>query len=348
MTEVDYLPGRSSVLTHKPSGVRLETPLLVPSFSSKGFSGSGFNSEVAKLLSATSELVTEVYLISAYDVGRKNIPTPSQLPVRPELIFLDSGGYEISPSYDMTEVARPSISAAKKKWSEIDLRSVLASWPKEIPAVFVSYDNPQERFPIDEQISRARDLFRAHGAGQFNCLLLKEEKASQTTLREAINSAIAHADQLRSFDIIGVTEKGLASSPIERMLAIARLRRGLDEVDCTAPIHVFGSLDPLSICLYTLAGAEIFDGLTWLRYAFADGRCVYPHSHATLQYGLHHNDTNLGMRVIRENYHYLINLQANLREFVATKEFRHLPHREFMEDAFSRLKTRMLKNGRRR
>jgi len=212
----------------------------------------------------------------------------------------------------------------------------------------VNYDNPDERKPVADQIRDARDLFRDHAKNQLHCFLLKEEKESQQTLKEACASAMAQAEEFVSFDVLGVTEKGLGAGPLDRMVTVARLRRALDEADIKIPIHIFGSLDPLSICLYTIAGAEIFDGLTWLRYAFAEDQCVYTHSHATLRFGLHTTDTSQRLRVITENYHYLMKLQADLREFAATREFRLLPRQEFMKDAFSRLKTRMIKNGRQR
>ena len=82
---------------------------------------------------------------------------------------------------------------------------------------------------------------------------------------------IKHRHELSHFSIIGFTEKELGPSLLKRMTAIARVRRALKEVNLDLPIHVFGSLDTISTPLYFLAGADIFDGLTWLRYAFRDG-----------------------------------------------------------------------------
>lgn len=329
--------------------MRIDTPLLIPSFSSKGFAGSGLSSEVAKMLKLTSEWITEVYLISAYDISRGHIPKPGDLPVKPELIVVDSGGYEISSDYDMSEILRPSRRRGQRKWSLPELEKVMDDWPAQIPAMFVNYDHPDERKSVTDQIRGARDLFRRHAKNQLQCFLLKEEKTSQSTLKEAIASAMTQAEEFASFDVVAITEKGLGESPIDRMAAIARLRRALDEANCRMPIHVFGSLDPLSICLYTIAGAEIFDGLTWLRYAFAeDHQCVYTHSHATLRFGLNTSNALQRARVINDNIHYLRKLQDDLREFAVTKEFRLLPNSEWMKDAFSRLKTRMSKYGRQR
>ena len=55
------------------------------------------------------------------------------------------------------------------------------------------------------------------------------------------------------------------------MKNIAQIRRALDGVGLDTPLHVFGSLDTVTTPMYFMAGADIFDGLTWLRFAFYNG-----------------------------------------------------------------------------
>ena len=76
---------------------------------------------------------------------------------------------------------------------------------------------------------------------------------------------------LRGFDIIGVTEKDLGKNLFDRIKRVAKLRKGLDDVGVMAPIHIWGGLDPLMTPLFFFAGAEIFDGISWLRYAYQNG-----------------------------------------------------------------------------
>lgn len=329
---------KSSTVVHKASGVSVETPLLIPSFSSKGFSGAGPTSEVRQILGTAAEFLTTAYLISAYDIAKGHLPAPADLPSKPELIVVDSGGYEVSGDYDFSEVLRSPL--PDQTWEIDELVSVLDKWPAEIPAVFVSYDHPKKRRSFDDQISDARQLFRCR-TDQLSCFLLKPLTKRQSSLKEALGAAIASPESLTSFDILGITEKELAPSPLERMIAIARLRHALDAVNCHIPIHVFGSLDPLSVCLYTVAGAEIFDGLTWLRYAFVNDQCVYPHSHATQRYGLDTKDTSRRLRMITDNYYYLMELQGKLRHFARTGDFGILPHADFVRKAYSWLESKL-------
>ena len=72
---------RKSSITH-PLGVVLETPLLVPSFSSKGFlfkkTKTRLISEVADFMDVSAEVLTESMLVSAYDVHHKHIQPLTQ------------------------------------------------------------------------------------------------------------------------------------------------------------------------------------------------------------------------------------------------------------------------------
>ena len=172
--------------------------------------------------------------------------------------------------------------------------------------------------------------------------MLKPETETQMTLKEVLKAAIADAGELGSFDIIGVTEKELGRSMLDRMAQIATLRRSMDEAEVTAPLHVFGALDPLSVCLYYISGAEIFDGLTWLRYGYEDGRCIYTHNLGVLKYGIDVRDDLVKSRALAENCYHLQDLQRRLREFEDTKNFDKLtPHAKLLSDAFDSLKTRL-------
>lgn len=330
---------RTSVLRHRDSGVSIRTPLLIPSFSSKGFARTTTDgkSEIGSILATVGEFLTEAFLISAYDVFYGDLPHPTDLPCKPEIVFVDSGGYEVSTYFDYASAVAPPMHA--NPWTTENLESVLDGWPSEVPAVFVSFDHPGDRKPFLEQVADARKLFctrRRH----LTLFLLKPETKDQNTLHKAIKSAATEAAALGEFDIIGVTEKELGGTMLERMTRIATLRLAMDDAQVVAPLHVFGSLDPLSVCLYYIAGAEIFDGLTWLRYAYSDGLCVYMHNHG-VRYGLHVRDGEIRSRAIANNYYTLQSLQQRLLEFETTRDFDKLdPHATVISQARDALKAR--------
>src|SRR5687767_12291472 len=105
------MPDRARALTH-PSGAAVDLPLLIPSFSSKGFQfyekqetirttskrPAGRRrrfSQASLALEAMSPYLTESLLISAYDLHHNHFENPQAHLKQAALVFLDSGGYEL-------------------------------------------------------------------------------------------------------------------------------------------------------------------------------------------------------------------------------------------------------------
>jgi len=331
---------RTSKLVHPASGTSLYTPLLIPSFSSKafGFSHDG-QPEVRRILAAARELVTRTSLISAYDIYYNYIPAPEDLGISVDLMFVDSGGYEVSNARDLSEVDKPIYRPLQ--WDVEKLKAVAARWPDSIPAVFVSYDHPNERHPVSEQLRRAREL-SLQLRNNLHTFLLKPQSRQEQILEPALQKLNEQIGDLAGFQLLGVTEKELGSSVLERMARIARLRQVLDAAGLSIPIHVFGALDPLSVVLYFITGAEVFDGLTWIRYAYSRGQCVYIVNNAALNYGIEIQSDELRVRTIVDNLRYLEQLERALRRFSDTRNWKELGvHGDFAQRASERLKSQI-------
>jgi hypothetical protein len=333
----------STQLRH-PSGVIIETPLLIPSFSSKGFGiakrkdgerGAGYVSETGEILAAASEFLTESMLISAYDVHYAHVPLPEHAVT--EITFLDSGGYETSDQQDLSATFYQQV--IPKEWNEQLYEGVLQRWPEHIPAVFVSYDDARVRYPLADQISRARRLF-ANYRGQLTTLLIKPETVAQKYVQ--VENIIALAKELGAFDVIGLTEKELGNSYLLRMQNIARIRYALNDVNISSPLHIFGSLDPVSVPLYFLAGAEIFDGLTWLRYAYDGGVALYRHNYAARRSLLHRTDDFIKLKTMQDNLGSLSDLGNQMRRFLNDGDLGKFGvNQQILEEAVDLLKTRV-------
>src|SRR5258708_1915697 len=106
------------------------------------------------------------------------------------------------------------------------------------------------------------------------------------------------------------------------MSAISKIRLALNDEGISAPIHVFGSLDPVSSPLYFLAGAEIFDGLTWLRYGYRNGVAAYTHNSVALDFGIDKKQPYLQAFGISANHTYLMNLQTQMKKFLLDRDFK--------------------------
>lgn len=319
---------RCSKIKH-PGGDILETPLLVPSFSSKGFRykkvGRKITSEVTGFLKSTSQTLTESVLFSAYDIHKGFIPrlTTKGISCFPQFTFIDSGGYETSEGYDLSEVFKYPVSA-DKKWNIKQYQKVLKNWPQaRFPSIMISYDHGQDKpRKINRQISTAKTFFNPYKDFLHDFLIKPSEKNELLDIQEIISNV----SLLSGFDIIGLTEKELGNSISERVKNIVLIRTALDKVDNPAPLHIFGSLDPITSVVYFLAGAEIFDGLTWLRFGYQNGQAVYQHNYSALKHGIQETDIVSRDLSFAHNLVYLRSLQSEMKRFASTKDFNVFSH----------------------
>lgn len=269
------------------------TPLLVPSFSSRGFP------DISGIHSHTSSEVFEASLVSAYDVGYGLLA--GQDIYCSDVLFVDSGGYEAKLTYDPGEVYNDD--RRGRSWSLEDYRAVLDELSPLSQLVMVSFDHAGP-CSLESQIEEARGLFRAY-----------PEYASDFLCKPEVGSLFVDVDDLireigavaGSFSILGVTEKELGGSLLERCHGLLQIRAALLATGSETPIHVFGCMEPLSIVSYFLCGADVFDGLTWLRLAFSDGLPLYGQVDAILREEWRFRDEDLlvarwirNLRALRE------------------------------------------------
>jgi hypothetical protein len=301
----------------------------------------GGKSEVRALLEFASEWLTDSMLVSAYDIHHGHLAKPDEMVKAPELTVVDSGGYEVRVEHDQsTSVHAPH---APKEWNVALLDEVLSSWPTRFAAAFVTFDHPSDRRSFAEQLEAAK-AFAARYPGQLHTLLLKPETDNQKTLGKTLQQACASAEEFAAFDFLGVTEKELGATMLDRMYEIAKLRLALDDAAVATPIHVFGALDPLTSSLYFLAGAEVFDGLTWLRYAYRDGLCVYQANHGVLSIGSDQRDERVRAQTLTSNVHYLSTLRLEMRRFTLERDFSQFKHHaDALRNVFDSLRATKLK-----
>ena|SRR5947209_14943330 len=126
------------------------TPLLIPSFSSKGFP------EIKKILKYSSELIDGVMLVSAYDLHYEKLEAPFDFP---SLIFLDSGGYEASRETELSDFGERE--HTPKPWTQEMHEARLGQWAPTVPSVLISYDHPKERLPTNLRSNAPEPWHRA-------------------------------------------------------------------------------------------------------------------------------------------------------------------------------------------
>ncbi|WP_291765553.1 hypothetical protein [Maricaulis sp.] len=262
------------------------------------------------------EFITDEVLVSAYDIYYEKIEPEFDFST---LICVDSGGYEASKDSELSEVYS-TYEFNPLEWKQEFYREVIANWNSEIPALFVSYDHPQERHTIADQIERAKSLSIPEGPNGLVLLLKPEKKDNKYVPIERVLENVASMD---GFASIGVTEKEIGKSLEDRMRNIRKLRLALDEHFDGVPIHIFGSLDTFSCYLYFLSGADIFDGLTWLRYAFHDGDTLYRHQFGALNLPSNKIAPHIETQCANHNYSEMTFMKNAMHRFRSDGDYRH-------------------------
>ena len=309
-----------------PSGTLVATPLLVPSFSSKGFGltdDSPARTEVSPLLGALIDQLSRSFLVSAYDLHHCLLevgdtfadPDWSASPLsKTEVLFIDSGGYEVTQGTDAGELVQDL--SPTRPWNPEMFGELLDRLPAAAEnCATVAWDMPGETY--ETQVKAAQEFLGARPKVAPVVLLKPPFKDSphDFTLLEPVASRLAF------FSVVGVTEHELGDTLLKRVIAIMQLRDLLTRAGhANKPIHVFGALDPLYVPLYFAAGADIFDGLTWLRYAYWHGLAVHVEQGPLLRKQTHLRDDVRRWTTAASNLTQLGQLRTNLMRFVKEGE----------------------------
>ena len=245
------------------------TPIIIPSFSSRGFP------YIEDIFDDTKRYLGKSSLISAYDIYYGNVSQDDMY--ASDVLFIDSGGYEAKPVTDLTESYVDG--RLSNGWSTDYYEAILERFQPLSKLVIVNYDY-SDPHPISDQVDLATKLFQKHPNYATNFLYKPEDGKSLVSL----STLIHNIKLIKPFSILGVTEKELGDSLFERCRNLLQIRTALLEAELETPIHIFGCLDPAVMVAYFLCGADVFDGLAWLRYTFDHGFATY-HSTATMLKG---------------------------------------------------------------
>ncbi|SRR6266487_639984 len=285
---------------HKALEVEIGTqplPLLVYSYSSRGFS------DLPERYVATKN-VAPTELLSLYDLhyhlNHTEILHTSEF--TSTMRFLDSGMYEAEEHTD------------RQLWSQ-ELYVESARTFAHNGDIVVSYDD--RSLSIDNQIKQGKSLFERLGqVAIIRDLLLHPNGTPPAELANTI------AQLVPDIDIIGLTEKDIGFSWFIAASYIHRLRITLNDVlGRYVPIHVFGCFDPQTIARLFFAGADIFDGLAWMRYYFHNGHAFYDKEFeykASPEQLLQPWDA--AQNLLRHNVEELERLRTDLRYAVLTRD----------------------------
>jgi predicted RNA-binding protein len=167
---------------------------------------------------------------------------------------------------------------------------------------------------LEDQIASATELFNEFPKYLHNFLIKPGKTGKDNSLD--IDDVIANLKKMQKFDILGITEKEIGKNLWNRLINISNIRAAMDRANIKIPIHIYGGLDPTITPLYYFVGAEIFDGISWLRYAYKDGVAIYRNACSFLEHGLDISQDQAMAKNMHDNILYLQKMASHLKNFV--------------------------------
>lgn len=244
--------------------LRMPTPVFFPSIST-----------IKTALAPAAYLATlhalrnlkKQFLVSAFDLSRSdNGDELAQcLTVAQEAgatVLMDSGNYE---SYWKDEQA---------DWCQSDFHDVLRRFSCTFAFGFDEQNPPMDE---DSHVKLVVERWLNDQAAAGNRKIIPIVHGTAETLPN-LCARIAHDTQV---PMIAIAERRLGDGVFERARSVVALREKLDGIGHYVGLHLLGTGNPISIALYSLAGADSFDGLEWCQTVVDhDSGLLYHLSHS--------------------------------------------------------------------
>ena len=229
-------------------GISVQLPCFFPSISSVKT-----NLSLLEYLRVITAIEYPLFLISAYDIYNSS---PGQLEVTRQLletaikkeiiVLIDSGNYE---SYWLKDTS----------WNIDHYRDTLKNVKHHLA---FSYDYLQLNGDA-EKVSSSIEKQVLEDQTSSKGTVIPIVHASKGLFPEIISQLVEKLNPL----IISIPERQLGEGIIERAKTVAIIRQKLNQKNQYYPLHLLGTGNPLSILVYSICGADSFDGLEWCQTA---------------------------------------------------------------------------------
>jgi hypothetical protein len=189
-------------------------------------------------------------LVSAYDIvhtDRKNAATMKRLLSRAmkagTRVMIDCGNYE---SYWKND----------KNWSSMRYHRILRSIPHQLATAYDDHDLISGDTKNISVIEKECVQLTALALGSVTVPIVHARQGRIIMVAKGV------ANRLRPL-LLAIPERELGDGIIERVVTLVRIRRELNKLGTYTPIHLLGTGNPLSLLLFSVFGADTFDGLEW-------------------------------------------------------------------------------------
>jgi queuine/archaeosine tRNA-ribosyltransferase len=228
------------------SGKSFETPFFIPAISSIKA-----NWEYFEYLDLIEMVGYPAFLLSAYDICKLEeneketlMKRLSNFAEKRNSVFLDNGNYE---SYWYND----------KTWTLNKLRTILDRTHPDFCFSFDVFWDKQKGFEkhYKETITSIAKTAGMQKTGSTIALIHAIPEIFPKVTRRIV-------DYLNP-EIIAIPERELGFGIFERSQTISKIRVELEKTKKLIPIHILGTGNPISILIYTLCGADMYDAIDW-------------------------------------------------------------------------------------
>jgi len=240
----------SRILQIEDENKKITTPTYFPSISS-----AATRLHLLPLIQLCVEKNYPRLLVSAYDLhqtknDKKTILAALERYVKTNFLFIDSGTFE---SYWLND----------PKWKYSKYANMIHRISGDFYTSFDEIPNPHDDLKII--FTKVSDYFK------------KSEKLSNTSHCSIVAHGNSPAQLIQvveglaknnqSLSMISVPERDCGKTLQDKINTIQKLRKILSENSPTNMLHILGCGNPLSIAMFSYAGADSFDSVDWSRWS---------------------------------------------------------------------------------
>jgi queuine/archaeosine tRNA-ribosyltransferase len=203
-----------------------------------------------KVLKAMSSIYN-CLLVSAYDVANASAND------RPDLLSLlkelkNAGGYTLLDSGNYESFWYKGA----KQWTPSAFHGVLHQFPYSFS---FGFDSPRMQMSRQQYLHSVLAQWRQDQEAAASNPVLPIVHGSRDDLPEMCRWI---AEETKA-QVVAVAERDTGEGLIQRATTISRIREELNKADHYVALHLLGTGNPISLAIFSLQGADSFDGLEW-------------------------------------------------------------------------------------
>ena len=267
------------------------------------------------------------FLISAFDISNASVGKTNFIEdhinkaiSRGITILMDSGNYE---SYWKTS-----------DWSQKDFHSVLGK--SSCPMVFC-YDNQSPPQDIDKHKGIILSNWQEDIKYSNGNILIPIIHGTKESIPELCQYVALETKSL----IVAVPERRLGDGIIERAHTVAKIRSALNENGKYTKLHLLGTGNPISMAVYSIMGANSFDGLEWCQTVVdPETAFLFHFSQAELFFdksGYENEDLPFVLKTLVHNIEFYSNWMRQLQDAIRSDMAIEFCENRFSPNVFSKI-----------